>query len=130
MRRIGIPRGEDVLTGGLLAVFFAGLIVLGSYALIERSFEPEGGGFGMPTRIPTCGRSYVGPQATLSMEQIEATITRGFSPVVVEPTLGQLPLFAPFQGQHCATGPDTVATLVFLHVASDAYAEYDLEGGP
>jgi hypothetical protein len=119
-----------VLTGGVLAVFVGGLVLLGSYALIQRSFEPQGGLFGTPTRIPICGRSYVGPAATVSMGQIVATITPGFSPVVVEPSVGQLPLFAPFQGQHCATGPDTVTTLVFLHVGPDAYAEYDLEGGP
>lgn len=130
MERVRRPRREDVLAGAFIALFIGGLILVGSYLLIQRSFEPQGGGFGMPTRIPICGRSYLGPSATLTMGQIKATITAGFSPVVVDPALGQIPLFAPLQGQHCATGPDTVATLVFLHVGSDAYTEYDLEGGP
>ena len=126
------PDIKDVRAAGVLVVFVVGVVVLGSYALIERNFQPLGGPFGVPHRIPTCGRSYLGGEVRLTLEQIQATINPGTSPLLFEPQLGQIPLMAPFQGHtvRLDTGAEVCPTAVFLHVGADAYAAYALEGGP
>lgn len=127
----GLQR-EDLALAAVLAVVVVGVGLLGSVILIQKEFDPRGGLFGIPHRIPTCGRSYVGGDGTTSLEQIEATITPGYSPVLLEPVLGMLPLWAPFETKRVRldTGEEVCDTVVFLHVGPDAYASYGLEGGP
>ncbi len=128
----GRPRREDVLATAVVAIAIGGAVTLGSFVLVERAFEPQDGPFGIPHRIPTCGRSYLGGQGSISIEQIQSTITPGASPVVFEPVLGMLPLWAPFDASRVRldTGGEVCTTVVFLHVGPDAYAAYGLEGGP
>ncbi len=109
-----------------------GVVIVAAVITIAHEFEPEGSLFGRPMRIPTCGQSYVThPDVTtvFSRAQIEAVVAPGSSPVVLEPVIGQIPLFAPFTEQHHARGVPRCDTLIYLHVGADAYAAYGLEPG-
>lgn len=125
------PSREDLRAAGIAAVAVLVLAALVAVALIERNFEPRGG-FGRPQRIPACGRSYRGGEATFTLAQIRAAINPGGSPVIFEPVVGELPLTAPFEDHRVrlASGETVCDTVVYLHVGPDAYAGYDLEGGP
>ncbi|HET9682193.1 MAG TPA: hypothetical protein VFP19_09155 [Candidatus Limnocylindrales bacterium] len=127
-------RANDLRATGVIVIFVLGIVVLGGYLVIERGFEPQDGFFGLPHRIPTCGRSYVAGDrpVRLPLAQIEATINPGAEPVILEPTIGMLPLTAPFEGHsvRLESGEIVCHTVVYLHVGPDAYAPYGLEGGP
>ncbi len=128
MPRLRRFRRQDVLAGSVVAIVIVGAIGLAAFVQIERDFRPEGGYFGLPTHIHACGRSYIGPGRTYT-----APVADGSSaPVVLEPVLGELPLFAYF-GDHRVrldSGEMACQTLVFLHVGAHAYVAYGLEGGP
>lgn len=126
------PSREDLRLITVVAFVALGTAVLAGYVTIERDFEPQNGPFGVPARIVTCGRSYIGGHHTSSLAQIQAAIAPGYSPVVFEPVLGMLPLTAPFECHpiRLASGETVADTLVYLHIGPDTYAAYALEGGP
>ncbi len=126
------PRREDLRLAALIGFVVLGTAGLGGYVTIERDFGPRDGPFGLPARIVTCGRSYLGGEPTSSLAQIQAAIAPGYSPVVFEPVLGLLPLTAPFECHpaRLASGATVVDTVVYLHTGPDTYAAYALEGGP
>ena len=124
-RRSLRPRREDLVAASLVLLLFAGVVMIGGLFLIETQFRPEGSAFGLPTRIPTCGRSFIRDAADVRVftrAEIEAQMTPGYSPTVLEPAIGEIPLLAPFE-PHCDV-------LIFLHVGPDAYVGYELQGGP
>lgn len=126
-------RREDLLAGLLLTVFVVSVALLISIVMIAHWFEPQGSLFGRPTRIWTCGRSYrtdPGPQQIWTRSRIDAGIAPGYEPVIFEPVVGQIPLFAPLAGRRDFHGFQVCDTLVFLHVGPDAYLVFALEGGP
>lgn len=130
-RRLRRPRREDVFAGIVVLIAVVCVIALGSIFLIEKEFQPRDGLFGIPTRIPACGRTYdVGRQFTRA--QIYAGINPGSEPIVFEPLIGLIPLTAPFEGHQVrlASGEMVCDTVVFLHVGPDGYVGYGLEGGP
>jgi hypothetical protein len=123
---------ERTLLGLVIAIVVAGVVFCGSVIEIEHVFQPEGSLFGRPMRIPSCGRSYgTGPDVTTlyTWAQIEAVAAPGFAPVVVEPVIGQIPLFAPFTSQQHPAAAQVCDTVIYLHVGPDAYAAYGLQGG-
>ncbi len=124
------PRRDDVLLGVLVTNLVVGVVIVAAVITIAHEFEPEGSLFGRPMRIPTCGQSYVtSPDVTtvFTRAQIEAKTAPGSRPVVLEPVIGQIPLFAPFTEQQHARGAQPCDTLIYLHVGVDAYAAYGLE---
>ena len=68
------PSREDLRLGALIGVVVLGTAGLAGYVTIERDFEPRGGPFGLPARILTCGRSYVGGERTHSLAHIQGAI--------------------------------------------------------
>lgn len=132
-RRSVRPRREDVLLGLLVANFIVSVGIAGSFAMIAHQFEPQGSLFGLPMRIWTCGRSYRTDPSNTSVwtrAQIDAQIAPGLAPVVFEPVIGQIPLFAPLAGRRDYGGFQVCDKVVYLHVGPDAYRAYSLLGGP
>ncbi len=124
-------RRDDILLGVLVTNLVVGVVIAAAAITIAHEFEPEGSLFGRPMRIPACGQTYsTRPDVTtvFTRAQIEAVAAAGSSPVVLEPAIGQIPLFAPFAEQQHAGGAQRCDTLIYLHVGDDAYAAYGLEG--
>ncbi len=131
--RLAQIRRGDLLLGLLVALVGMGAVIGGSALAMALTFEPQGSLLGLPTRIPTCGRDYrTDPTsaAVWTRAQIEMQITPGSTPVILEPTLGQIPLSAPFAGGQTSGGVETCPTLVYLHIGPDAYRSYAAFGGP
>ena len=91
--------------------------------LIESQFEPQGSLFGLPSLIRTCGRDYRGPGMVFTRAEMDAAITAGFEPVVLEPTIGSIPLGAPFRRAR-----DPCDAVVFLQTGPDEFVGYSLLG--
>ncbi len=129
-RRSLRPKREDVFAACLVLLMLVGVAVGGGLFLIETQFRPGGSAFGLPTRIPACGRSFTGPGRVSTLAEIEAGMTTGHAPIVLEPTIGEIPLLAPFEPHTVPTGMTTCDVVIFLRVGPDAYVGYALEGGP
>lgn len=126
-----LPHRDEVLLGALLTNLCVGTLLVGAAITIAHEFQPEGSPFGRPMRIPTCGQAYVTrPDVTsvYSLAQVDRMAAPG-DPVVLEPVIGEIPLFAPFIAPSHADGVAPCGTLIYLHVGADAYAAYGLEGG-
>ena len=105
--------------------------VIGGFVFLETQMEPVGGAFGIPTRIPLCGRYFETSPDTArryTMAEIEATIEPGHRPIVLEPTLGDLPVLGLFESHPNPPGMAACDTLIFLHVGPDSYLSYGLLG--
>jgi len=113
----------------LVLLLVVSLLALAGVVYIETQFRPEGSLFGRPTRIPACGRSYLGPGRAWTRAAMEASITPGFEPTVLEPTIGDLPLI-PWVDQRRIEAGLVCDTVIYLHVRPDLYVSYALEGGP
>ncbi len=57
-------------------------------------------------------------------------MTPGYAPVILEPSLGEVPLLALFEPHPIPSGMATCDVAIFLHTGPDAYVGYALEGGP
>lgn len=124
------PRREDVFAASVVLLLAVCLGAVAGVFYIATQFKSEGSLFGRPTRIPACGRSYLGPGRTWSRAEIDAAIAPGFEPVVLEPTIGQIPLLQDGHPTQSGSPVGFCATVVFLHVGADRYVGYALEGGP
>ena len=126
-------RREDVLAAVIVLVTLACLGVLAGFFFVETQFHPVGGAFGIPTTIPLCGRWFsraADSTQVLTRAEIEIGSTPGHAPVVLEPSLGQIPLVALVQPHPVPAGMSTCDVVIYLHVGPDAYVGYALEGGP
>lgn len=129
-RRWRRPRREDVFAASLVLLLVVSLLAVAGAFYIATQFRPEGSLFGRPTRIPACGRSYLGPGRAWTRAEVEAAITPGFEPVVLEPTIGDVPLIPWVDQRRISSGLVVCDTVIYLHVRPDLYANYALEGGP
>ena len=123
------PSRKDLFAASLVVVFVASLVALAGMFYIEIQFRPEHSLFGRPTRIPACNRSYLGPGRGETRAEMEADIPPGFEPTVLEPTVGEVPL-VPWVDQRRIEAGLVCDTVIYLHVRSDLYLTYALEGGP
>ena len=128
--RLRRPSRQDVFAASLVLLAGVSLCALAGVFYIETQFRPEGSLFGRPARIPACGRSYLGPGRDWTRAEMEAAITAGFDPVVLEPTIRQVPLVPWVDQRRTGSGLVTCDTVIFLHVGSDLYVGYAIEGGP
>lgn len=129
--RVHRPRHQDVVAGIVVLVAAVSLSVMGGFVFLETQLEPVGGAFGIPTRIPLCGRQFETTPDTArrySMAEIEATIEPGCRPIVLEPTIGDLPVLGLFESHPYPPGMAACDTLIFLHVGPDSYLSYGLAG--
>jgi hypothetical protein len=124
------PSRQDVFAAGMVVLVVVSLSALAGVFYIETQFRPEGSLFGRPTRIPACGRSYLGPGRGWTRAEMEAAITPGYEPVVLEPTIGEVPLIPWVDHRRFGSGLVTCDTVIFLHVRPDFYVGYAIEGGP
>ena len=127
------PRREDVLAAVIVLVTLACLGVLAAFLFVETQFHPSESAFGIPTTIPLCGRWFSrAPDSTqvLTRAEIEIGAIPGHAPVVLEPTLGQIPLLALVEPHPIPVGMSTCDVVIYIHVGPDAYVGYALEGGP
>ncbi len=126
----GTLRGRQRLVlAAVIAVVLVGGVSLGGFAVMEHDAQPEGGLFGLPTRVNVCGglleRDPGQPvvltmaQVRASLAEVDATLGRSEPLVVVEPTIGQMPLLAPF-----GIGVPCGGLVAYLHTGPDAYVEY------
>ena len=127
------PRREDVLAAVIVLVTLACLGVLAGFLFVEAHFHPVDGAFGIPTTIPLCGPWFsraADSTQVLTRAEIETGSIPGHAPVVLQPSLGQIPLVALAQPHPVAAGMSTCDVVIYLHVGPDAYVGYALEGGP
>jgi hypothetical protein len=129
-RRWRRPSRQDVFAASLVLLLVMSFFALAGLLYIVTQFRPEGSLFGRPTRIPACGRSYLGPGRTWTRTEMEAAITPGYEPVVLEPTIGEVPLIPLVDQRRFGSGLVTCDTLIFLYVRPDFYVGYAIEGGP
>lgn len=130
-RRWTRPTREDVHLALLVLIVAVGAVITIGGVLVARTFEPQDGLIGRPTRLSACGRNYDGDREnrTWTRVQVDESMSPGATPVIFEPVIGLLPLFAPLSGTHDFNGVQLCDTVVFVHVGPDAYAPYALEGG-
>ncbi len=124
-------RRRDITAAAVMLLTFVCLAVIGRFVFLETQMEPTGGAFGIPTRIPLCGRQFETSPDTArryTMAEIEATITPGYRPIVLEPTIGDLPVLGLFESHPYPPGMAACDTLIFLHVGPDSYLSYGLMG--
>lgn len=124
------PVGSNLLPAGVVALFLVSLVIVGVVAIIETQYRPQGSLLGRPTRIPACGRSYLGPGRTFTRAEVDADITPGYRPAILEPVIGEVPLGGTVSKLTLESGDQVCDTLIFLQVGPDAFASYALEGGP
>ncbi len=130
-RRRRIPRRSDLGAAVVVGVTFACIAVVGGFVFLETQMEPAGGSFGIRTHIPLCGRQFETSPDTArryTMVEIEATIAPGYRPIVLEPTIGDLPVLGLFESHPFPPGMAACDTLIFLHVGPDSYLSYGLMG--
>jgi hypothetical protein len=131
------PRRTTVAAASVVLVVVVCLSVISFGLFIQLRLEPIDGRFGTPQRLPfpLWGRSYVpGNTSHWTKDQIQAAIVPGFKPVILEPTIGQIPLVDIFTKCPVYHFPgvngNVFATAVWLHIGPDDYIIYSLEGGP
>jgi hypothetical protein len=126
-------RRQNILAAGVLLVALLCVAVLAGFILVETQFRPAGSAFGLPTRIPLCGRTFsrsADDGRVFTRAEIDAGMSPGYSPVILEPSIGEVPLLALFEPHPNPSGMATCDVLIFLHAGPDAYIGYALEGGP
>ena len=129
----GLMRQQNILAAGVVLVALLCLVLLAGFIVVETQFRPIGSAFGLPTRIPLCGRAFSRSADTtrvFTTAEIEAGMTPGYAPVTLEPSIGEVPLLALFEPHPNPSGMATCDVLIFLHTGPDAYVGYALEGGP
>jgi hypothetical protein len=130
VRRLRRPRRADVLLGALLTTVVVGVLMVGLLVAIANAFEPQGSLFGRPLRIPTCGQTYATTAEVTTVytrAEIESMAPGGLGPVVVEPVVGQVPLFAPFSAAQRSGAAQPCDAFIYLRVGPDSYAAYGLQ---
>jgi hypothetical protein len=114
----------------LLFVCSAVLIAVGTF--VAHDLRPTGSMFGIPGRLsfPLCGRSYLlSNSGEWSKADVEKSLMPDETGVILEPTVGQIPLLGllttcpRYKGEFTPTG-------IWLHIGTDEYLAYSLEGGP
>ena len=121
----------------LVALALVGLLVviLGVAIWINNDF----GTFNIwevPPRVALCDRtfdrsgSWTWPRHDVDL--LTQTVVGGATPVILEPTVGRIPLIRPNLPPRVMPGGGAVvcAMVVWLQVGTDAYAMYTLSGGP
>jgi hypothetical protein len=128
--RPGRPKGKDLAAGAVVLAFLMAVCILGAGIFIAHSLKPTDGRFGVPQYLvfPFCGRSYMLGADTAPQTFTRADASAGAGAFVVEPTIGSIPLLSLLT---CPRSPSGLTyTVIWLHVGTDAYVEYALEGGP
>ena len=130
MDEVTQDRRRTVTAAALACVTLVCVAILGGFVFLETQLDPVGGAFGIPTRIPLCGRQFeASPDAAgrYSLAEIEAAIAPG-RPIVLEPTIGQLPVLGLFESHPTPHGMAACDTVIFPHVGPDSYVPYALAG--
>jgi hypothetical protein len=133
VRRPKRPSRSNLLAFALVAVLVvsAGIVLTGLY--VQHAFHPAGGLLGTPTSIPLCGRDFTHPEGDTrlwSRADIDAAMQPGFSAIVLDPTIGRIPLLGVFAQYARLPQGETCAMVIWLRVGPDAYLDYALSGGP
>jgi len=126
-------RRQNILAAVVLLVALLCVAVLAGFIVVETQFRPAGSAFGLPTRIPLCGRAFsrsADDARVFTRAEIDAGMSPGYSPVILEPSIGEVPLLALLEPRPNPSGMATCDVLIFLHTGPDAYVGYALEGGP
>ena len=115
------PRGKDIAAATVVLLFIFSVGMVGAAIFTEVKLQPIDGRAGVPQLLnfPWCGRTFQLTQAggwTLARVEDQQTL---HGPTILEPTIGKIPLAALF-----TSCPDDL--LIWLHVGSDDYAEYEL----
>jgi hypothetical protein len=120
--RPGRPKRSDLAAAAvvLIAILAVSLVVTGLF--IQITLKPTDGHFGAPEYLvfPFCGHSYTLVDST---EQTSA-VAPGY---VIEPTVGKVPVFSLLT---CPMVGGSYAGHVWLHVGTDKYVQYLLDGYP
>lgn len=120
----------NLFLAGVLAIVVAGVAVLGSLVWVRASF----GVWGMsavPERIPLCDQSYTKRDDRLLTYAEAVGPGPEPSPIVLEPTIGELPIsFAAQPRYEPGAGYNGCGSMVLLRIADDAYVRYVKGGGP
>jgi hypothetical protein len=117
-------------------VLFAVLGTAGGWLWIRHEFDPIDPPFGIPRTIPLCSRTFWHSDQDTRLwtlaeaRAFEQTANGGtpVEPIVLEPTIGDLPIFRPTYPWRPPAA--TCEMGIWLHVGPDAYVAYTLEGGP
>ena len=126
-------RRQNILAAGVLLVALLCVAALAGFVVVETQFRPTGSALGLPARIPLCGRTFSRPAddtRVFTRAEIDAGMAPGYSPVILEPSIGEVPLLALLESHPNPSGMATCDVLIFLHTGPDAYVGYALEGGP
>lgn len=126
------PRWRWIASASLvLAVIGAA----GGWLWIRHEFDPTGSPFGTPRTIPLCGRSFSHSEQdsriwTLAEVRAfeQAADVAPHDPLILEPTIGNLPILRPDVAWRPPAA--TCEMGIWLHVGTDAYVAYTLQGGP
>ena len=129
-RRLHAPQGAGIVAAIAVLVTVVGLAMIGGFVFLETQLEPVGGAFGIPTRIPLCGRQFEASRDTArryTLAEIEAAVAPE-RPIVLEPTIGELPVLGLFESHPTPPGMAACDTRIFLRVGPDSYLPYVLAG--